>query len=80
MQTPNIIEDASVKSSTERQIQQGILQDAMLTTFQRGAMDGLIQSAMPMRKDKMMTKVQKVKPGATKKEIGVVRYGGSKFL
>jgi hypothetical protein len=51
----------------------------MLTSFQRTSIDGVISSAMPKREDKDMTKVRKVKPGATKKDVGFVRYQGSRF-
>ena len=76
---PKIIENASTKQQTEREVSSGILQSGMLTDFQRTAIDGVIVSAMPKREDKGMTKVHKVKAGATKLDVGTVKYGGSRY-
>lgn len=79
MQTPNIIQDASTKDQSQREVAKGILDSGMLTSFQRTSIDGVITSAMPAREDKGMTKVRKVKPGATKKDVGFLQYQGSRF-
>lgn len=57
----------------------GVLKSAYLTGFQKQALSGVIDSAMP---DKMGPKVKmmgKVKAGKTKMDIGVVHYPGSKY-
>jgi hypothetical protein len=76
---PHIIADASSKHQTEREVASGILNSGMLTDFQRTSIDGVIVSAMPKREDKGMTAVHKVKAGATKKDVGHVKFQGSKF-
>lgn len=79
MNMPKIIENASTKQQSEREVSSGILQSGMLTDFQRNSLDGVIVSAMPKREDKGVTKVHSVKAGATKKDIGTLKYPGSRF-
>lgn len=79
MQTPHIIQDASTKDQSQREVAKGILDSGMLTSFQRTSIDGIISSAMPKREDKGVEKIRKVKPGATKKDVGFVQYQGSRF-
>jgi hypothetical protein len=76
---PNIIGNAATKQQSEREVASGILNSGMLTDFQRTSIDGVIVSAMPSREDKGMTKVHKVKAGATKKDVGFVKFQGSRF-
>jgi hypothetical protein len=76
---PHIIADASSKNQSAREVASGILNSGMLTDFQRTSIDGVIVSAMPKREDKGMTKVHKVKPGATKKDVGHLQFQGSRF-
>lgn len=76
----NIIKDASTKHQSEREVASGILKSGMLTDFQRNALDGVIKSAMPDRMDKGIEKIHKVKPAATKKDIGVLKWAGAKGM
>jgi hypothetical protein len=73
----NMIKDASTKHQSEREVASGILKSGMLTDFQRTAIDGVIKSAMPARMDKGATEIHKVKGGATKKDIGVLKWAGA---
>lgn len=79
MNMPKIIQDASTKHQGEREVQAGILKSGMLTDFQRTSIDGVIVSAMPKREDKGIEKIHKVKAGATKHDVGFVKYQGSRF-
>ncbi len=79
MNMPKIIQDASTKQQSEREVSSGILKSGMLTDFQRTSIDGVIVSAIPKREDKGITKVHSVKAGATKKDVGFVKYQGSRF-
>jgi len=79
MQTPNIIKDASTIKESSRRVMDGIVDSAMMTSFQRDAIDGIIKSAMPEKRGPEAKMVNKVRPSATKQDIGFVHYPGSKF-
>jgi hypothetical protein len=76
---PKIIESAATKRQSEREVASGILNSGMLTGFQKTALDGIIVSAMPKYQDKGTEKIRKVKPAATKVDVGMGKYQGSKY-
>jgi hypothetical protein len=63
----------------------GIIHSAMLTSFQRTAIDGIISSAVPSHEKKKSGKesskplVGKVKASKTPQDIGARHFQGSKY-
>jgi hypothetical protein len=79
MDRPKTIKSATGRPESETAVANGILKSAYLTTFQRSAMAGIVKSAMPEKMGPEVKLLQKVKPGKTKEDIGVVHYPGSKY-
>ena len=79
---PQIISDPSKAHQSEKKVMDGIIHSAMLTGFQRKAIDGLVESGMPSHKrpaGKDGIETRRVKPSKTQTQVGAVHYGGSKF-
>jgi len=75
----HIIQNASSADQSNKKVADGIIQSAMLTSFQRQAMDGILDSAMPEKKGPAMKAIQKTKPSKTPQHLGAVHYPGSRF-
>ena len=79
-----VITDASQGRASQHKIDEGILQN-FLTEFQKNAVDGVLQSAVPVdrlpsglhpsKNDKPM--LLKTKAPATKQSMGYVHYPGA---
>ena len=78
MERPKVIKSVSTRES-ESKVAEGIIKSAYMTTFQRQAMAGIIQNAMPEKMGPDVKLFQKVKPGKTENQIGVMHYPGSKY-
>lgn len=82
---PEIIRDASKGQQSEKTVADGILHSAMLTSFQRHAIDGIVNSGIPGKRhtdDAGSTKdilTHKVSPSKTKQTIGSRHYPGSRY-
>jgi len=80
---PEIIRDGGMKRQSERKVADGILHSAMLTSFQRHAIDGLIntgQMAHHGSDDAHSVKdilTHKIKASATHQQIGARHFPGS---
>ena len=74
---PKIIQNAGKSRESEKKVADGIIQSAMLTPFQRGAIDGINQSGMP--KAEGVTAVMKSKAPKTKQATGFVHFPGILF-
>jgi len=57
----------------------GVLKSAYFTSFQHQAMKGIIDDAKGGRKEKPMKMLSKVKPGKTKKVMGVTGFPGARM-
>ena len=85
MHAPTIIHDPSKGRQTEKKVMDGIIHSAMLTSFQRSSIDGIITSAVPSHEKKKGGKesskplVSKVKASKTPQDIGMRHYQGSKY-
>lgn len=80
---PKIISNPMASKQASRKIQDGILETAMLSPFQKNAIDGIVSSAMPGKPEpvkKNKISLVKIKPSKTKQDIGSVHFPGSKFV
>ena len=75
----HIISSATSKPESEQTVADGILRSAYLTSYQRSALHGIIESAMPDKVGKPVSELAKSKPGKTMMDIGVVHYPGTSY-
>jgi hypothetical protein len=73
----SIIRSAMVAHESQRKVMDGIIHSAMLTSFQRQGMEGIIRGGYMGKKEQMP--VVKGKMSKTPAKLGVVHYQGSRF-
>ncbi len=78
MSAPHVIKSAMTAEQSNKKVADGIIHSAMMTTFQRDAMDGIIKSAMP-DKGPAPNPLQKVKPSKTPQRMGAMHFPGSRY-
>lgn len=64
---------------SSKKVADGIIHSAMMTSFQRDAMDGIIKSAIPEKVAAPVKQIHKSKPSKTPQAMGFVHYPGSKY-
>ena len=79
---PHIISDPSKGTESSKKVMDGIIHSAMLTGFQRRAIDGIIESGIPgssakSKKSEPMT--SKVTASKTPQTIGARHFPGSGY-
>jgi len=76
-----LISNASTTKQSQRVIMDGIINSGALDTFQMNAVDGLIKSGMPQKKEHHGTVLKPVKgsPSMKKGDIGYIKFPGSRF-
>jgi len=83
MHAPTILHGGSMQHESSKRVADGIIQSAMLTPFQRHAIEGMVNSGMPERRhtdDAKSTRgieTHRVKPSRTHQDIGAMHYPGS---
>jgi hypothetical protein len=78
MSASHVIKSAMTADQSAKRVSDGIIESAMLTTFQRDAMDGIIKSAMP-EKGPAPKPLQKSKASKTPQRLGSVHFPGSRY-
>ena len=83
---PQLVRNAAKEHQSPKSVMDGMVKSAMLTGEQRGALDGLVKSALPAGAKMAMSKsgkdddiLMKVKPSATRGDIGMRHFGGAGF-
>jgi hypothetical protein len=79
MERPKLIKNANTRPESKKSVMNGVIRSAYLTEFQRQAMTGIVKDAMPSKMGPALKMLEKVKPGKTHQDIGVVHYPGSKY-
>jgi hypothetical protein len=78
MHAPTILHGGSMERQSSKQVADGIIQSAMLTPFQRHAIEGMVNSGIPEhRRSDGAVETHSVKPSRTHQDIGAVHYPGS---
>jgi hypothetical protein len=83
---PSLVRNAAKEHQSPKSVMDGMVKSAMMTPEQSGAVDGLIKSALPAGAKTASSKsgkdddmLIKVKPSATKQDIGMRHFPGSRF-
>jgi hypothetical protein len=74
----SIIKSGISEHMSNRKVMDGIIHTAMVSEFQRSAIDGIVESGQPRNAPKLET-MKKIKPSATKGSPGYRHYPGSSF-
>jgi hypothetical protein len=75
---PEIIKSGITEHMANRKVMDGIIHSAVISEFNRSAIDGLVQSAQPSRGPALET-MKKLKASPTKGSPGYRHYPGSSF-
>jgi hypothetical protein len=78
MSSPHVIKSAMTVDQSQKKVSDGILQSAMLTSFQRDAMDGIIKSAIP-EKGPAVKPLHKSKASKTPQHFGSMHFPGARY-
>ena len=78
MSSPHVIKSAMTVDQSQKKVADGIIHSAMLTTFQRDALDGIIKSAMP-EKGPAVKALSKSKASKTPQHFGSMHFPGSRY-